>query len=208
MARNKLWILTTAVLLSISLISNANQAVEEEAATRPAAAASSVNKLNPSYRTSSLTAPTTASTVAPTVPATPPMISNGLTFNAAHPSAWMNWFDPETHLPTHMTFMNPASYTQFMQPQFYMEFMKPENLAAWMNPASYQAMMNPQTMSHWMNPSSYMHVTNPAMYQAAMNPANYMVYLNPNTYLAGLAGSQTCDSDNPNKTPGWFGGGC
>lgn len=212
MVGNKLGVITTAALLSISLISNANQAVEGEVATEPTATVSSVNSLNPRYRTSSpaapTTAPTAASTVAPTVPATPPTISNGLTFNAAHPSAWMNWVDPKNHLPTHMTFMNPASYTQFLQPQFYMEFMNPENLAAWMNPASYQAMMDPKTISHWMNPGSYMHMMNPAMYQAAMNPANYMVYLNPNTYLAGLTGPQTCDPDNPNKTPGWFGGGC
>jgi hypothetical protein len=46
------------------------------------------------------------------------------------------------------------------------------------------------------------------MYQETMNPANYMIYLNPNTYLAALTGSQTCDAENPNQAPGWFGGGC
>lgn len=220
MVSNKLWVLTAAALLSISMVSNANQAVEGEVAAKPAAPAPSVNRFNPSYGSSVLAAPTTESTiastvvpttestVAPTVPATPPAISNGLTFNAAHPSAWMNWIDPQTHLPTHMTFMNPASYTQFMKPQFYMEFMKPENLAAWMNPASYQKMIDPQTISYWMNPGSYMHMTNPAMYQATMNPANYMIYLNPNTYLAAFTGSQTCDPENPNSTPGLFGNGC
>jgi hypothetical protein len=228
MVSNKLWVLTAAALLSISMVSNANQAVEGEVAAQQVAPAPSLNRFNPSYGTSALAAPTTisttasttestvasttlptiASTVAPTIPATPPAISTGLTFNAAHPSAWMNWVDPETHLPTHMTFMNPASYTQFMKPQFYMEFMKSENLAAWMNPASYQIMMDPQTMSYWMNPGSYMHMTNPAMYQATMNPANYMIYLNPSTYLAAFTGSQTCDPENPNKTSGLFGSSC
>ena len=220
MVSNKLWALMAAALLSISMVSNANQAVEGEVADEPVAPASTVNKFNPGYGTSVLAVPTTESTVAsttlptiastvePTVPATPPAISSGLTFNAAHPSAWMNWIDPETHLPTHMTFMNPASYTQFMKPQFYMEFMKPENLAVWMNPASYQVMMDPQTISYWMNPGSYMHMTNPAMYQATMHPANYMIYLNPNTYLAAFTGSQTCDPENPNKTSGLFGSSC
>lgn len=208
MVSNKLWVLTTAALLSISLVSNANQAVEDEVVVEPVTPARSVNRFNPSYGIASLAASTSPLAAAPTVPATPPVISTGLTFNAAHPSAWMSWIDPKTHLPTHMTFMNPASYAQFMQPQFYMEFMKPENLAAWMNPASYQAMMDPETLSYWMNPGSYMHMTNPAMYQATMNPANYMIYLNPNTYLAAFTGSQTCDPENPNNIPGWFGRSC
>jgi len=124
-----------------------------------------------------------------------------------------------------MSFMNPANYTQFMQLGFYLEFAKPENWMAWMNLdgvdesrflpdhasyqiiASYQIMMDPQTMAHWMNPGSYMHVLDPAMYQESINPANYMVYLNPATY-AGMMGSNTCDQNNPNKTPGWFGYTC
>jgi hypothetical protein len=119
-----------------------------------------------------------------------PPISGELAFNAAHPSAWMKLVAPGSHMQTHQMFANPASYTQFMQPRFFMEFTKPENLMAWMNPASYT------------------HMADPAMYQETMNPANYMVYLNPNTYLAALMGSQTCDPENPNQTPGWFGRGC
>ena len=196
MIGKRIFILAAAALLSMSVASNANQGFETEVAVEPAAPVNSENTLDPSYGKASPTAPT------------PPAISSGLTFNAAQPSAWMSWIDPRTHIPTHTRFMNPASYTQFMQPQFYLEFMKPENMAAWMNPASYQTMMDPQTMSYWMNPGSYMHMTNPVMYRETMNPANYMIYLNPNTYLAALTGSQTCDADNPNQTPGWFGGGC
>ncbi|MGB5329753.1 MAG: hypothetical protein WBO58_16160 [Gammaproteobacteria bacterium] len=187
--------ITTAALLSLSLASYANQAVEAEVKVTAAAPAANTNLLDPGYWMTAFTGPT------------PPAISNGLTFNAAQPSAWMNWIDPKTHIPTHMTFMNPASYTQFMQPQFYLEFMKPENMAAWMNPASYQVMMNPQTVSYWMNPASYQHMADPAMYRETMNPANYMVYLNPNTY-AKIFAAQTCDQQSGDKTSGWFGFGC
>ncbi len=196
MIAKRLLILAASTLLSMSVTLNANQALDAEAGVGPAAPASNENRLKPNSGIAPLTTPT------------PPAISSGLTYNAAQPGSWMSWIDPKTHIPTHMTFMNPASYTQFMQPQFYLEFMKPENMAAWMNPASYQAMMDPQTMSYWMNPGSYMHMTNHVMYQETMNPANYMIYLNPNTYLAALTGSQTCDAENPNQAPGWFGGGC
>jgi hypothetical protein len=195
MTRNKLLVLAAAALLSVSLTSHANQALEAEASAKQTAPAANVNMFDPNYWMAAFTAPGQ------------PAISTGPTFNAAHPGAWMQWIDPKTHLPTHMTFMNPASYAQFMQPQFYMEFMKPENMMAWMNPASYQVMMDPQTMNYWMNPASYMHMTDPAMYQETMNPANYMTYMNPATY-AGWMGAQSCDPENPNQTPTWFGIGC
>ena len=195
MIKNKLLALGGAVLMSASLALNANQAVEADASAAPTTPAANVNMLDPNYWMAAFTAPDQ------------PVVPTGLTFNAAHPGAWMRWVDPKTHLPTHMTFMNPASYAQFMQPQFYMEFTKPENMMAWMNPASYQVMMDPQTMTYWMNPGSYMHVMDPVMYQETMNPANYMTYLNPGTY-AGWMGTQTCDPENPNKTPSWFGSNC
>jgi hypothetical protein len=197
MIRSKWLAIAASMLLTFSLAGYANQThTQAEAAPGSATAAVTPNFFDPNYWMASFSAPNSQ-----------PPISNKLKFNAAHPSAWMKWVDPATHIPTHMEFMNPASYTQFMAPQFYMEFMKPENMAAWMNPASYQVMMDPQTMSYWMNPESYMHMTNPAMYQQTMNPANYMVYLNPNTYAA-IMGSTTCDPENPNKTPVWFGFGC
>jgi len=193
--KNTLLAIATAALLSLSLISYANQAAEAEATLKPASPVANANLFDPNYWMTAFTGPT------------PPAISSRLTFNAAQPSAWMKWVDPKTHIPTHMTFMNPASYTQFMYPQFYLEFMKPENMAAWMNPASYQVMMNPQTLSYWMNPGSYMHITDPAMYQETMNPANYMVYLNPSTY-ADIFAAQTCDQQTPGKTSSWFSFGC
>lgn len=195
MIKNKLLVLGAAVLLSVSLASHANQAVDAETSARPTTPAANVNMFDPNYWMAAFTAPDQ------------PAISTELTFNAAHPGAWMQWIDPKTHIPTHMTFMNPKSYAQFMQPQFYMEFMKPENMMAWMNPASYQVMMDPQTMTYWMNPGSYMHMMDPAMYQETMNPANYMSYMNPATYAAWV-GTQTCDPENPNKTPSWFGSSC
>ena len=121
----------------------------------------------------------------------------GITFNAAHPSAWMKWVDPKSHIQTHMQFTNPANYMQFMQPAFYMEFMKPQNMMAWFDPASYQVMMDPQTMTYWMNPNSYMHAMDPAMYQQAMNPANYMAFMNPAAYMGMVPGMApgACGSD-------------
>jgi hypothetical protein len=194
-SKKNLLAITTAALLSLSPASNARQSVEAEVSETPAAPAANTNLFDPNYWMAAFTGPT------------PPPISNELTFNAAQPSAWMNWVDPKTHIPTHMTFMNPASYTQFMRPQFYLEFMKPENMAAWMNPASYQVLMDPQTMSYWMNPASYQHVMDPAMYRETMNPANYMVYLNPNTY-AKIFAAQTCDQQSGDKNTGWFGFAC
>jgi hypothetical protein len=186
MIKNKLSILVTALLLSLSAASNANQPVES---TAPATTAA----INP------FDINTWISSFAGT---TPPTISGEVKFTAAHPGAWMAIVDPASHMQMHSMFANPASYTQFMQPQFYMEFAKPENMAAWMNPASYQVMMNPQTMNYWMNPETYTHMVDPAMYQQTMNPANYMIYMNPNTYLAAMMGSQTCDPENPNAAQG------
>lgn len=116
--------------------------------------------------------------------------STKLAFNAAHPSSWMKFVDPNTHNMMHMLFANPATYAQFMQPQFWMEFMKPENMMAWMDFNQYAVMMNPQTMAYWMNPAAYQHAFDPNMYAAAMNPASYMVYMNPATYM-GWAGMQS-----------------
>ena len=183
--------IAVAALLSLSLASHANQSVDANV-NKPAAPVDNANLFDPNYWMAVFPGPT------------PPSISNEPTFNAAQPGAWMKWVDPPTHIPTHMSFMNPASYTQFMQPQFYLEFIKPENMAAWMNPASYQVMMNPQTLAYWMNPASYMHIADPAMYRETMNPANYMVYLNPNTYAAIFA-AQTCDQQSPGDSTGWFG---
>jgi hypothetical protein len=195
MIGKKFLTLAAAALLSMSIASNANQpATLETAATASAPAAG--NSFDPNYWMAAFTNPEI------------PPISDELAFNAAHPSAWMKLVAPGSHMQTHQMFANPASYTQFMQPRFFMEFTKPENLMAWMNPASYQVMLEQQTMNYWMNPASYTHMVDPAMYQETMNPANYMVYLNPNTYLAALMGSQTCDPENPNQTPGWFGRGC
>lgn len=198
--RIKLLALAASALLAVSIASNANQAISQPEAVNASATptpTNSANMFDPNYWMAAFTA----------APTQQPTISGEVPFNAAHPAAWMQWIDPKTHQPVHMSFMNPASYTQFMQLGFYLEFSKPENLMAWMNPASYQVMMDPQTLTHWMNPGSYMHVLDPAMYQESMNPANYMVYLNPATY-AGMMGSKTCDQNNPNKTPGWFGYTC
>ena len=182
MFNKKLGVLVAAFLLSLSATSNANQPAES---AQPAAVA----------------------TVNPFGSQTLPSISGELKFNAAHPGAWMSLVDPASHVQMHSMFANPASYTQFMQPQFYIEFMKPENMMAWVNPASYQVLMDQQTMNYWMNPATYPHMVDPAMYQQTMNPANYMIYLDPNTYLA-MMGSQTCDPENPNANPGWFGKRC
>ncbi len=191
MITKKLTVLVAALLLSLSAASNANQPAESAAPASEAV----VNPFDMNTWMSAFSGQK------------PPTISGELKFNAAQPSAWMAFIDPASHVQMHRMFANPASYTQFMQPQFYMEFMKPENMAAWMNPASYQVMMSQQTMNHWMNPASYTHMADPAMYQQAMNPANYMIYMDPNTYLAML-GSQTCDPENPGANPGWFGKNC
>lgn len=199
--KSKLLALAASALLTISVVSNANQVESQpeaavEAATPVPAAANSTNLFDPNYWMAAFNAP-----------AAQPSISGEMSFNAAHPTGWTQWIDPKTHIPTHMTYMNPASYTQFMKPQFYMEFIKPENMMAWMNPASYQVLMDPQTMNYWMNPNSYTHFIDPAMYQETMNPANYMVYLNPNTY-AEIFAAQTCDQQTPGSPSAWFGFGC
>ena len=195
MIRNKLLALTATALLALSLTTNANQAVEAAVTTKTDKQPANINMFDPNYWMSAMANPAL------------PAISTELKFNAAHPGAWMQWIDPKTHVQTHMAFMNPATYAQFVQPQFYMEFTKPENMAAWMDFNQYQVVMDPQTMYYWMNPGSYMHMIDPNMYTAAMNPANYMIYMNPATY-AGWAGAQTCDPKNPNRTQAWFGYTC
>ena len=183
--------LLTALLLTLTAAAGANEPTQAQ----PDAAANVANPFDPN-----------AWMVAFTRQA-PPTISGEIEFNAAHPGSWMAMVDPASHTKMHPMFANPASYTQFMRPQFFMEFMKPENMTAWMDPASYQVMMQQQTMNYWMNPNSYMHMADPAMYQQAMNPANYMVYMNPNTYAALMA-SVTCDAEGSNAGQGWFGLGC
>jgi len=192
MINKKLAVLVTTLLLSLSAASNANQPAESAAPANDAV----VNAFDMNTWMSAFTGSTP-----------PPPISGELKFNAAHPRAWMAIVDPASHVQMHSMFANPASYTQFMQPQFYMEFMNPGNMMAWMNPASYQVLMDQQTMNYWMNPATYPHMVDPAMYQQTMNPANYMIYMDPNTYLA-MMGSQTCDPENPNANPGWFGKRC
>ena len=195
MNKTKILALAASLILTLSAATSANQATTQpEASNAAPAAVPSINIFDPNYWMSGWGT-------------TPAAISTELKFNAANPKDWMKWVDPKAHTSMHMTFMNPASYTQFMQPQFYLEFMKPENMAAWMDMNSYQVLMDPQTMYHWMNPGSYMHVIDPNMYTAAMNPANYMVYMNPATY-AGWTGAQTCDQNNPNRTLTWFGYTC
>ena len=197
MFKSRLLALLAAALLSLGAASQANQAEaqpEAQAETPAIAPAATPNFFDPTYWINSFTG-------------TPAPVTTVLTFNAAHPSGWMKWVDPEAHENLHLQFINPATYTQFVQPRFYMEFTKPQNMAAWMDFSQYAVMWDPQTMTHWMNPGSYMHVTDPNLYSAAMNPANYLVYLNPATY-AGWAGGQTCDQNNPNRTQGWFGNTC
>jgi hypothetical protein len=196
MISKKFLAFAASILLSMSIASNANQPATSETTGAESAPATAGNAFDPNYWMAAFTNPAISTS------------SNELEFNAAHPNAWMKVVAPGSHMQTHKMFANPASYTQFMRPQFYMEFTKPENMMAWMNPASYQVMMDQQTMNYWMNPATYTHMVDPAIYQETMNPANYMIYLNPNTYLAAFTGSQTCDPENPNKTPGWFGGGC
>lgn len=185
-----------SALLSLSLATSASQADGETAAEPAQAPAAGFNFFDPAYWSGAFAAQ-----------AQQPAISGEMTFNAAQPTAWMRWTDPKAHQQMHMTFANPATYMQFMRPDFYMEFTKPENMAAWMNPASYQAMMNPQTMNYWMQPASYMHAVDPAMYQQAMNPANYRVYMDPNTY-SSLMQANSCDSENGEQSPTFFGFGC
>ncbi len=193
MLKNKLITLAAAALLALGTAVGANEAAQKpEAETAPAQAVP--NFFDPNYWMNSFSG-------------TPAAVTTELKFNAAHPAGWMKWADPKSHTQMHMTFMNPATYAQFVQPQFYMEFMKPENMAAWMDFSQYQVMMDPQTMNYWMNPGSYTHVIDPKMYAAAMNPANYLVYMNPATY-AGWTGAQTCDQNNPNATQTWFGFTC
>ncbi len=199
MIKTRLSAFLAAALLSLGIAAQANQA-EVKPETRPEAGAATVapealpNFFDPNYWVNTLTG-------------TPVPGSEKLKFNAAHPADWMKWVDPKEHKNMHMTFMNPATYTQFMQPKFYMEFTKPQNLAAWMDFNQYAVMWDPQTMGWWMNPAAYMHVIDPTMYTAAMDPANYMVYMNPATYM-GWANMQTCDQNNPNGGTSWFGVGC
>ena len=196
--KQKLMIVFASALLAVSVASHANQANTEAAATAAPqqAPAPAYNFFDPSYWSAAFAAGSQQ-----------PSISGEITYNAAQPSAWMQWVDPQTHKGMHMTFANPASYMQFMRPDFYMEFMKPENMQAWMNPASFQVMMNPQTMSYWMNPANYMHAVDATMYQQTMNPANYMAYMNPAAYQQ-LFESANCESENGTQAPAWFGFGC
>jgi uncharacterized protein YijF (DUF1287 family) len=194
----KLLTIFASALLAVSVASNANQAATESAAeaTAQQAPAPAYNFFDPSYWTTAFANGGQQTAV-----------SGEVTFNAAHPAAWMQWADPQTHTKMHMTFANPATYMQFMNPNFYMQFMKPENMQAWMNPAAYQVMMNPQTMSYWMNPASYMHAVDPAMYQQAMNPASYMAYMNPAAYQQAFA-SASCEGKDGAQAQGWFPLGC
>jgi len=104
----KLLALAASALLAVSIASNANQAnsqSETTSASVPATSTNSANMFDPNYWMAAFTA----------APTQQPTISGEVPFNAAHPAAWMHWIDPKTHQSIHMSFMNPANYTQFMQ---------------------------------------------------------------------------------------------
>ncbi len=185
MFKNHLIAIAAAAVLTLSTASLANETAQQpESQTQYQSAPGVPNFFDPNLWFGGFAA-------------APAAASTELTFNAAHPSAWMKFIDPKTHAATHMQFANPATYAQFMQPQFFMEFMKPENMAAWMDFNQYAVMMDPQTMAWWMNPAAYQHAFDPNMYTAAMNPASYMAFMNPATYMgwAGVpASAQTAEA--------------
>jgi hypothetical protein len=104
-------------------------------------------------------------------------------WNPANPAGWAMFIDPNQHGQAHMAFMNPATYGQFMQPNFYMQFANPQNWMSWMNPAAYSTFMNPATYMGWMNPGAWTHAMNPGAYMQWMNPAAYAPFMSPATYM-------------------------
>ena len=181
MFKQKLLLWAGAVLLAFGTTSMANETSQPAPQAQTQAEVAMPNFFDPNYWFGGATA-------------TPATASTELTFNAAHPGAWMKWVDPKSHTTMHMQFANPANYAQFMQPQFFMEFMKPENMAAWMDFSQYAVLMNPQTWTYWMNPAAYQHVFDPKMYVAATNPASYMAYMNPATYMGWAAPQGSVES--------------
>lgn len=163
MTKNKLLVFVASALTVFFTFASANETVTNDEQAQPAYTGQ-FNVFDPAAWFGAFNQP--AATV-----------ENG--FNAAHPAAWMQFIDPETHMQTHRQFANPAFYSQFMQPGFYVQFMNPQNWMAWMNPASYQKMWDPAVMNHWMNPASYMHVMDPSMYTEMMNPAAYAALAQP-----------------------------
>ena len=115
--------------------------------------------------------------------------------NPMNPATVSGFMNPRSHQIYHQALMNPASWTQFTQPQYYMQMANPALMMQWMNPASYQVMMDPNTYMYWMQPNVMMGemaainpavFMNPASYQALMNPNTYMTWMNPAAYTAAM----------------------
>lgn len=139
-----------------------------------------------------------------------------MAFNPAHPAGWAVVLNPRTHTTWHMAITNPATYAQFMQPQFWMQFMNPQNVMAWMNPASYATFMDPNTYMYWMTPNAYVHALNPDNYMQMMNPDNYAKLFAPEVFNSWMnLNSYTPTSAKPtgiieggagqNYLASWFG---
>ena len=86
MLKNKLTAIAASALLTLSAAAYANPA-ETPATEAPAAAApvTAPNFFDPNYWVNSFTGSTA-------------QVSTELTFNAAHPSAWMKWADPKSQI--------------------------------------------------------------------------------------------------------------
>jgi hypothetical protein len=119
-----------------------------------------------------------------------PVPAQAVSLNPMNPAVVSGFMNPQSHQMYHQALMNPASWTQFAQPNFYMQMANPAMMMQWMNPASYQVMMDPNTYMYWMQPNVMMGemtgFMNPASYQAMMNPASYYAFMNPGTYMTWM----------------------
>ena len=109
-----------------------------------------------------------------------------INLNPMDPAVIAGFINPATHKQYHDAVANPASWTQFMQPQFYMQMMDPAKAMQWMNPASYQVFMNPATYMYWMNPNTLMQEVNSVPYGTYMNPNAYTQFMNPNMMMGWM----------------------
>ena len=111
-------------------------------------------------------------------------LAPAVAINPASPATYMAFIDPASHKQYHDAMLNPAQWSQFVQPGFFMQMANPQVWTQWVNPASYQVMMNPNTYMHWMNPAAItreMNSVNPGVF---INPANYQQFMQGHTYAA------------------------
>ena len=94
--------------------------------------------------------------------------------NPMDPDFWMSFIVPETHTLNHHRFTNPATYGEFMKPEFYMSMIDGEAWMKWLELDTYAPLVDLQTYAYWMQPGAALHIFDMSHYTQMAELDNYV----------------------------------